>query len=98
MSTRDLIELRKLLDKYINKPTDNPVTEHRDAGHVQSLMIHMDGFLAWHQHFVAKLEHWLVINGAEKFVPLPYWNPAESILAQLNNIELYHTIIRYMTV
>ncbi len=53
----DLTELRSLLDQYINKPTDNPVTEHKNAGDDMSLMIHDDGFLAWHQHFIAKLEH-----------------------------------------
>ena len=81
----DLTELRSLLDQYINKPTDNPVTEHKNAGDDMSLMIHDDGFLAWHQHFIAKLEHWLVLNGGEKYVPLPYWNPAKSIPPQLNN-------------
>jgi hypothetical protein len=85
MKSVDLTKLRTLLDQYISKPTDNAVTEHRDAGHDMTLMIHDDGFLAWHQHFVAKLEHWLVLNGGEKFVPLPFWNPAKSIPAQLNN-------------
>jgi Common central domain of tyrosinase len=47
-------------------------------------MIHEMGFVAWHQHFVAKLENWLVLNGGVKFVPLPYWNPAKPIPAQLN--------------
>jgi len=37
-----------------------------------------DGFLAWHQLNITKLEHWLVKNGGQKFVPLPYWDPAES--------------------
>ncbi len=84
MSSADLTQLRTLLDEYINKPTDNPVTEHKDAGNDMSLMIHKDGFLAWHQHFVAKAEHWLVLNGSEKFVPLPYWDPAGSVPDQLN--------------
>ncbi|MEM3065119.1 MAG: tyrosinase family protein [Candidatus Nitrosotenuis sp.] len=77
-------ELRVLLDRYINKPTDNPVTEHRNAGHDMSLMIHGDGFISWHQYFIAKMENWLVTNGGQKFVPLPYWNPAKSIPPQLN--------------
>lgn len=85
MSNSDLNELRTFLNQYINKPTDNPVVEHKNAGDDMSLMIHHDGFLAWHQHFIAKLEHWLVLNGGGKFVPLPYWNPAKSIPAQLNN-------------
>ncbi len=84
LSSTDLTQLRTLLDQYINKPTDNPVTEHRDAGNDMSLMIHDVGFLAWHQHFVAKAEHWFVLNGGEKFVPFPYWDPARSIPAQLN--------------
>jgi hypothetical protein len=84
MSSADLTQLRTLLDHYINKPTDNPVTEHKDAGNDMSLMIHDDGFLAWHQHFVAKAEHWFVLNGGERFVPLPYWNPAGSIPTQLD--------------
>src|SRR5262249_38902990 len=49
-----------------------------------SLMIHDVGFLAWHQHFIAKAEHWFVLNGAEKFVPIPYWVPARTTPAQLN--------------
>lgn len=81
MSSADLNQLGALLDQYISKPTDNPVTEHRNAGHT----IHHKGFLAWHQHFIAKLEFWLVLNGGGKFVPLPYWNPAKSIPPELNN-------------
>ncbi len=84
LSKAKLTQLRTLLDQYINKPTDNPVQEHKDAGLDMALMIHSRGFLAWHQHFIAKLEHWLVLNGGEKFVPLPYWNPAQPIPAQLN--------------
>ena len=62
----DLTQLRALLEKYINEPTHNPV---RDAALDTSLMTLGDGFLAWHQHFIAKLEHWLVVNSGEKFVP-----------------------------
>ncbi len=84
LSTAKLTQLRALLDKYISKPTDNPVAEHKAAGQDPSLMIHDMGFIAWHQHFVAKLENWLVMNGGEKFVPLPYWDPAKPIPAALN--------------
>lgn len=84
MSSAELTQLRTLLDHYISKPTDNPVAEHKAAGMDMSLMIHSDGFVAWHQHFVAKLENWLVVNGGVKFVPLPYWNPAKPIPIQLN--------------
>src|SRR6266849_5365045 len=80
-----LTRLRALLDQYIAKPTDNPVEEHRVAGMDMTLMIHDVGFVAWHQHFLAKLENWLVVNGAGNFVPLPYWDPADAIPAPLNN-------------
>ncbi len=85
MGNADLTNLRILLDQYIQKPTDNPVQEHKDAGMDMSLMIHGDGFVAWHQHFIAKLENWLVMNGGAKFIPLPYWDPAKPIPPQLNN-------------
>jgi hypothetical protein len=85
MTGASLSQLRTLLDQYINEPTDNPVQEHKIAGMNMSLMIHADGFLAWHQHFLAELENWLVVNGGGKFVPLPYWNPAQPIPSQLNN-------------
>jgi hypothetical protein len=49
-----------------------------------SLVIHEDGFLLWHQHFIAKAEHWFVLNGGAKFVPLPYWDPGVDIPDQLN--------------
>lgn len=84
LSDANLNNLRALLDQYIGKPTDNPVTEHRNADNNMSLMIHGDGFISWHQYFIAKLENWLVTNGGQKFVPLPYWNPAKNIPAQLN--------------
>src|SRR5262249_18049312 len=77
-------QLRDLLDQYIGKPTDNPVEEHKVAGHDMSLMIHEIGFVAWHQHFLAKLENWLVANSNDQFVPLPFWNPADDIPPQLN--------------
>ena len=72
LRSADINQLRTLLDKYINKPNDNPVKEDRDASRDILLMTLGDGFLAWHQHSIAKLEHWLVINGGQKFVPLPY--------------------------
>ncbi len=84
LGNAQLTQLRTLLDQYISKPSDNPVVEHDAAGMDMSLMIHDMGFAAWHQHFLAKLEHWLVVNGSGKFVPLPYWNPAKPIPAQLN--------------
>jgi hypothetical protein len=94
LRSADLSQLRALLDQYINKPTDNPVKEDRDASRDTPLMTLGDGFLAWHQHYIAKLEHWLVINGRQKFVPLPYWDPAESIPSQLNNnnTEIYFSL------
>ena len=52
-----------LLDQYIAKPADNPFTEHKSAGQDMALMIHDMGFIAWHQHFIAKLENWLIMNG-----------------------------------
>jgi len=85
LSNADLTKLRALLDKFINKPANNPVAEHKAAGMDMSLMIHDQGFLALHQHFIAELETWLVNNGGAKFVPVPYWNPAKPIPNQLNN-------------
>ncbi len=79
-----LTQLRKLLDKYINKPKNNPVQEHKKAGMDMSLMIHAQGFVAWHQHFLAELETWLVNNKGAQFVPLPFWDPAKPIPNQLN--------------
>jgi hypothetical protein len=80
LSNAQLTQLRTLLDQFISKPVNNPVAEHKAAG----MVIHMQGFLAWHQHFVAELETWLVSNGGATFVPLPYWNPAKPIPTQLN--------------
>jgi hypothetical protein len=71
------------LDSYINGP-NKPVAEHKKAGKNMSMMIHEIGFLAWHQYFLTKLEHWLVTNNNAKFVPLPYWDPANPIPSQLN--------------
>ncbi len=84
LSSQRLTKLRTLLDKFIAKPTNNPVAEHQAAGMDMSLMIHSTGFLAWHQHFIAELETWLVNKGGGTFVPLPYWRPSKPIPAQLN--------------
>ena len=84
LSNPQLTQLRALLDQFINKPNNNPVAEHKAAGMDMSLMIHDMGFLTWHQHFIAELGTWLANNGGEKFVPLPYWNPAKPIPTQLN--------------
>lgn len=75
--------LRQLIDTYIS--TKDPVGEHFTAGHDMTQMIHDMGFSAWHYFFIGKLEHWLVTNDASEFVPLPYWNPATPIPAELNN-------------
>ena len=85
MSTAKRTKLRALLDQFIRKPNNNPVAEHKAAGMDMSLMIHDAGFVAWHQHFVAELETWLVLNNGEEFVPIPYWDPGRPIPPQLNN-------------
>ncbi len=77
--------LRALLDQYIALPTKNPVQEHRAAGMDMALMIHDQGFLTWHQHFIAELETWLVNNAGARFVPLPAWDPAKPVPAELDN-------------
>lgn len=74
--------LRQLLDTYIN--TRDPVGEHRRARMDPSVDLHGLGFIAWHYVFVGKLENWLAVNGASEFVPLPYWDPATPIPAELN--------------
>jgi hypothetical protein len=84
LTAAKLAQLRTLLDQFINKPANNPVTEHKNAGMDMTLMIHAEGFLTWHQHFLAELETWLVNNGGAQFVPCPYWDPAKPIPAQLN--------------
>lgn len=84
LGNAELTRLRTLLDRYINEAADNPVAEHHAAGNDPSLDIHGTGFIAWHQHFIAKLENWLVVNGGRSFVPLPYWNPAWPIPARLH--------------
>jgi hypothetical protein len=85
LNNAHLTELRTLLDTFISKPTDNPVAEHKAAGMDMTLMIHDQGFLTWHQHFLAEAETWLINNGGANFVPLPYWNPAKPIPVQLDN-------------
>ena len=84
LNNAQLTQLRTLLDQFINLPTNNPVAEHKAAGMDMSLMIHDMGFLTWHQHFIAELETWLANNGGGNFIPLPYWNTANPIPAQLN--------------
>jgi hypothetical protein len=84
LSSADLTKLRALLDQYISKANDNPVAEHRAAGHNMALMIHGMGFLAWHSYFLAKAEIWFLMNGGAKFVPLPMWNPADAVPPKLS--------------
>lgn len=74
--------LRQLLDTYIN--TRDPVGEHNQARMDPSVDLHMLGFIAWHYVFIGKLENWLAVNGASEFVPLPYWDPATPIPAELD--------------
>jgi hypothetical protein len=84
LTAAKLAQFRTLLEQFINKPANNPVTEHKNAGMDMTLMIHPEGFLTWHQHFLAELETWLVNNGGAQFVPCPYWDPAKPIPTQLN--------------
>ena len=82
LSPQKQAQLRQLIDTYII--TQNPVGDHAAAGNNPSLMIHDMGFLAWHNVFLGKLENWLVVNGGQEFVPLPYYDPATPIPAPLN--------------
>jgi hypothetical protein len=72
LSGAKLTQLRSLLDRHITKPANNPVKAQKDAGIDMTPMIHDIGFLA-HQHFLGELEDRLVVKGADKRVPLPYW-------------------------
>ena len=56
LNADQLKRFRRLLDVYINKPTDNPVAEHMAAGMDTSLDIHDTGFIA----FLARLDNWLL--------------------------------------
>lgn len=82
LKTAQRQRLRSLLDTYI--ATQDPVGEHRAAGNDPTLHIHGHGFLAWHTVFIAKLEMWLVLNGGQEFVPLPYWDPDTDIPVELS--------------
>ena len=82
LSSQKQTQLRQLIDTYIM--TQNPVDEHAAAGNDPALMIHDMGFLAWHNVFIGKLEHWLVVHGGQEFVPLPYYDPATPIPTPLN--------------
>jgi hypothetical protein len=44
LRSADLNQLKALLDQYINKPSDNPVKEDRDANKDTSLMALGDVF------------------------------------------------------
>jgi len=84
LSDDQLRQLRRLLNVYINKPVHNPVAEHLAAGMDMSLDIHGDGFIAWHQRFLANLDNWLILNNGDAFVPCPYWDPADPLPHQLS--------------
>jgi hypothetical protein len=71
LSAAKLTHFRTLLDSFINKPSNNPDTEHKNAEMDMTLMIRGEGFVAWHQHFLAELETWLVNNAGSQFVPCP---------------------------
>ena len=79
LSEDQLKRFRRLLDVYINTPVENPVAEHLTAGMDMTLDIHGAGFIAWHQHFLAKLDTWLILNNGDEFVPCPYWDPGTPI-------------------
>lgn len=83
MTAAKRTQLRTLLDAFISEPVNNPVVEHLNAA--MPLMIHEEGFLAWHQHFLAEAENWLVLNGGADFVPMPFWDPAKAIPVELDN-------------
>ncbi len=42
-------------------------------------------FLSWHRSYIKKLEDWLLEQGHDQFVPLPYWNPVEAMPPQFYN-------------
>jgi len=76
--------LRTLLDRFIADPEANPVAEHLAAGADPDMHIHHLHFLQWHQGFISKCELWMLMNGGERFVPLPYWDPKNRVPAALD--------------
>lgn len=74
LSSADKTELFELLMEYI-KGDHEPVSGHGDNEHDH----HGRNFLGWHRYFIAELEAWLAYKGKDKFVPIPFWNPAYPI-------------------
>jgi hypothetical protein len=71
LSSDDKTEFFNLLIEYIQSDHD-PINGHgNDADHH-----HGDHFLGWHRYFIAELEASLALKGKDKFVPIPFWNPA----------------------
>jgi hypothetical protein len=48
---------------------------------MHSALIHnyTKSFTTWHRYYLQELENWLIDNGHSKYVPLPAWNPNDSI-------------------
>ena len=83
LTLQQRVRLRQLIDGWISSPND-PVGEHLAAGQDPMLMIHNMGFISWHLTFLSKFENWLVLNGGQEFVPLPYWDPATPVPPELS--------------
>ena len=47
-------------------------------------MAHEEHFLAWHRYFITKFEAWLATHAGERFIPIPFWNPAYEIPSEFD--------------
>jgi hypothetical protein len=77
-SAADRQALANLIMQYLN---DQVVADHLSIVHAGEQLF------TGHRAYIAKLENFLTTQGAGRFVPLPAWDPATPIPAELNVVK-----------
>ncbi|HLN35132.1 MAG TPA: tyrosinase family protein [Nitrososphaeraceae archaeon] len=84
LSAADRTALVNLMLNYIN---DDIVWQHNPLN--PNAIVHHEGEHAFitHRNFIGDLESWLASHGGSKFVPLPMWDPGNSIPSEFNVVK-----------
>lgn len=81
-SPAEQLQLRQLMMQWITTSNPTAMAQHLAVIGALPVGVHCNTgtFLTWHRTFIDKLETWLMTqpNGS-KYVPLPKWNPVDSI-------------------
>lgn len=81
-SANERCELRNLMVTFLSANSGSVPLEHQMPAPYDFWEIHCynEFFMSWHREYIRRMEEWLLTQpGGSKYVPLPSWDPEDTI-------------------